>query len=1652
MRLNKIFILFVVGLMGCVAAKSQPPAPAGLPSVNTTNYYKIGWIQSDSGFISALRDTTVRSRFPGLEFMWQHSGVDTSKWLWNGLRYVKQLNSQDTIKFLVTPSFLASQGFLKNISGLLNQGTGGIKITGNGTLFSPYVVSDTSAGVIDSAVNPGLFLHQNIVGTTKTLLADTSFATGFSGYYLRRIDSNLYVTPTQLATKQGIITTGTTLQYFRGDLSLATFPTNLSAFTNGPGYISGNQPITFTANSSGDVTGTFTNPTVLTPLLTLKNTGIGAGSCTNCNVSIDAQGRVTNYANGSGGSGGSNSNIGSGFRFAVPNTNNIKTLFCSGCTLDSTTNTNALTLTVTAGGSGTVTSVAQTIPTSLLTIGGSPITTAGTLAIGLANAGAHSYWGNNTGSSGAPLYVTNTQLTADLNLFTTTLQGLVPLSGGGTTNFLRADGTWAAPPGGGSGGTLVNLGAGYRIGFPNTNNLRTLFCAGCTLDSTTNTNGLTLTVSGSVTPTFQQTLTQGNALTKADTINQAGHNFTFTGGGQVKLDSLKLTQLTSFTAATVLNAFGNSITAGQGASVADSEYIVIYSTSLGVSLINNALSGSGMWESAKDANADLSIPDNTMNSVAAGFNDVRRSGNNPLTFRKVNNGLDNMLVGHFAKSSTAGALANLYGTWSVGYNATSVGGKSTNGAYTTLLNDSITYIFKDSTVFWATIGTDSSYGASNYSEAVQVFIDNILIQTVSLDNQTDGISDGVYDNRRSPMAFFYHGFNPNVNHTLKLVNKTAHSYFLVVDYFGTLMDASLCRPFLVMESEKLTPGGYAVPPNSASNAIIDSLNKKLDSTVSAFITTYPIRIGKTNNFFVPTTDIGPDSVHPNDQGHRHWADAAKAALPSVTNGGVYATPGSIYYVGTGYKGVLYDGTIIDLGGGSGPSGNFIEASPLTPQNDFFDVAQNSRVRGMLSFGQTGGTSSSNPAFKIFTGGAFGFTAYQTGGANLFLSGDSSTTVGLPLTIAGRTLDLGYFTSGIGKTLHIDSSGTTIGDGVTGDLQVRIKTGIGTLNFFDFGSRNIIESGNSGRTADNPLTINASDFIFSLTRTGGNNVGRIAPTTGNLLWGTQTDVASSLFTLASTTKGFLPPRMTLAQATAISSPATSLHFVLTDSAGRLGLWNGTKIITYATTDMLSSGGAQTLTATQLATTINIAISGGNNQNLALANATHAGLVDSARWFFLDSLYRGLKVFNLFAANGLTAAGGDSFYLGGALNQNTTIATAGFSLSLTGLPNKATALSTDSVPLIDIAGKMWKLPVPSGGGGSGTVTSVATGLGLSGGTITTTGTLLLDTSYAVTKSSAQVISGAKIFSASTNINAAFATNSTVNLTGLTNTAGGASFKVVAEDTLTGKLWNVPFYTTDTTGYASGLHFFTFNGTKIVLAKDTSIYNSDGTIAGARTVSTGANLLSIHGNSTTHSGLDLSTTSFYYGFPGALNTDANITVADGYPQVQLAVITANRTITLPSSTADGGRILVINNPAQTFIWSFATTVNDPAGNTITNLTPSTVYVLEAINSQWLIIGQYGSGDNLRYNHTIFTPSTGGTVTLVNNRYNIINPTTGLATLTITLPSSPANNDVVYVKFTQAVAAVTYSGGTVLGGLAAPIVGSVVVFTYDSSTSTWY
>ena len=111
-----------------------------------------------------------------------------------------------------------------------------------------------------------------------------------------------------------------------------------------------------------------------------------------------------------------------------------------------------------------------------------------------------------------------------------------------------------------------------------------------------------------------------------------------------------------------------------------------------------------------------------------------------------------------------------------------------------------------------------------------------------------------------------------------------------------------------------------------------------------------------------------------------------------------------------------------------------------------------------------------------------------------------------------------------------------------------------------GGNLILQGGATSGTGDG-----VSGFIsFSTTNSGAvgmNTISEVARFTinKNLLLGTTTDVASSLLTIDSTTKGFLPPRMTTTQKNAIASPATGL-MVYDTTLNLISVYNGTIWIT------------------------------------------------------------------------------------------------------------------------------------------------------------------------------------------------------------------------------------------------------------------------------------------------------------------------------------------------------------------------------------------------------------------------------------------------------------------------------------------------------------
>ncbi len=161
--------------------------------------------------------------------------------------------------------------------------------------------------------------------------------------------------------------------------------------------------------------------------------------------------------------------------------------------------------------------------------------------------------GKNAISGYAGLDSSSLLTAAQLPDFTTSVKGAVPASGGGTANFIRADGTWAAPT-----GTNIGSGASGRLTFwSGTNTLSsasTLLWDGTTLT----TNGLSIT--GNVTI--------GDAT--GDTVTVNSSNWTFNNA----------TAFTLATSGTTFTLNAESVVDGDNRTVA--EYVDTRAMAAGV--------------------------------------------------------------------------------------------------------------------------------------------------------------------------------------------------------------------------------------------------------------------------------------------------------------------------------------------------------------------------------------------------------------------------------------------------------------------------------------------------------------------------------------------------------------------------------------------------------------------------------------------------------------------------------------------------------------------------------------------------------------------------------------------------------------------------------------------------------------------------------------------------------------------------------------------------------------------------------------------------------------------------------------------------------------------------------------------------------------
>lgn len=320
--------------------------------------------------------------------------------------------------------------------------TDGQLLIGNST-GNTLTKSTLTAGTGISITNGAGSITINNTASGGTVTSVAALTLGTSGTDLSSSVANPTTTPvitlnvpTASASNRGALSS-TDWSTFNSKENALTFSTGLTRSTN-----------TVTVNTTQNI-NTLSN---LTSNGLIKTSG-GTGA-----LSIATSG--TDYSAGT-------SSLGTGILKSTTGTGALSIAVAADFPiLNQNTTGNAATVTTNANLTGDVTSVGNAS-----TIANSVVSNAK-----LSNMAANTIKGNNTGSSATPIDLTTTQATAMLDNFTSTLKGLTPASGGGTVNFLRADGNWSNPlssldtlfwsVSGNNVSTLKNLGTTSNFALP----------------------------------------------------------------------------------------------------------------------------------------------------------------------------------------------------------------------------------------------------------------------------------------------------------------------------------------------------------------------------------------------------------------------------------------------------------------------------------------------------------------------------------------------------------------------------------------------------------------------------------------------------------------------------------------------------------------------------------------------------------------------------------------------------------------------------------------------------------------------------------------------------------------------------------------------------------------------------------------------------------------------------------------------------------------------------------------------------------------------------------------------------------------------------------------------------------------------------------
>jgi len=223
-------------------------------------------------------------------------------------------------------------------------------------------------------------------------------------------------------------------------------------------------------------------------------------------------------------------------------------------------------------------------------------------------------------------------------------------------------------------------------------------------------------------------------------------------------------------------------------------------------------------------------------------------------------------------------------------------------------------------------------------------------------------------------------------------------------------------------------------------------------------------------------------------------------------------------------------------------------------NSFF--GRNSGFSNIIGINNT--ANGTNALFSNTTGNdntAIGVNAIfssNTGNSNTAIGSDTlfSNTTGSSNTVIGRNALFSNTTGGSNTAIGV-SAGRFLANGSTA---------------LTIANNSVFLGADTRANADNEtnqIVIGHTAIgLGSNTTVIGNSSTTFGRWWGNLLIGTSTNQASSVLTMESTTRGFLPPRMTSTERNAIATPATGL-VVYNTTDNRLSVYNGTAWVNLAT---------------------------------------------------------------------------------------------------------------------------------------------------------------------------------------------------------------------------------------------------------------------------------------------------------------------------------------------------------------------------------------------------------------------------------------------------------------------------------------------------------